>query len=952
MGTSLFSQLPSPRHICIIIEERPGSDPGQSPVSLFPIFAGLGLHNVVEPLGSDDVLRGLIEGASKGQKQVVEDLLGEYDFTPDETWDVLKAASSSGSEELMNALMEKIEAKEKIPDNFEWPPALIYRAANLGLEGFAERILSLGCPADPDVDLRDETSMQVSPLYQAAGHGYANTVSVLLKHGANIEYTSMSGRNPLHKAALKDHAETVENFTPLYLAVLGGSHDTVKLLLEKGADPNMGISDSHTGDGLRTPLDAATEDGFMKCIRLLLDNGAYPNIPGQSGPPLHWAVTHARVDILDTLLEAGSDPRSKALKKPPLVTSVAAVLTGAGLGMLERLLELELDVNCKGREGNTPLTTLVCSYASKPSDDYVRRDKALKMLLDHGADANLTNDDMRTPLQYAVLVKHYKAVEMLLEAGADPNSALRKNQAPLCSALEQPRIVRLLLEKGADPNVGFSIGFTPLTYAACFGYQEAVEVLLEYGATVDLEYGFGVDEPTNDWHKGWTPLMCATFQGHHGIVRMLAEAGADMHRRDKKTGRLIVHLAIAGGTLSTILELTSRIDVNATATNGLGVLHYRNLEIQDLKRLVNADADIEIGAGGRPTPLQIYADCDFEKVQYIIKRGANVNSLSPYYGSPLHQACRAGRFDIIKFLVERGANVNATEDFLGTPLQALFLAQCPIEALEHENMVRYLLTGHDSAHADITVKAGVWGNAINSAVFGSLPPVINLILEQENATVNVKDDIGRMPIHLAACNGLANLEAILERGGDLCAKDKQGRMPLHWAAQTGRLQVVKKIISIMGDKLDIDVPDIDGWTPLCWAPRYGLTLLKPENTGEPSLSADVVKLLIEHGAKTDVIVKQGKETWSPLSIAHYHKSDPDVISLLNSSVPTYKDNNEDTAEETETSKATAKRRIQQENACCDYCLSLIYGMYWCCEAEGEESEHEVLAISTSGPSGT
>ncbi|KAG5802839.1 hypothetical protein H9Q71_012575 [Fusarium xylarioides] len=232
--------------------------------SLFPIFAGLGLHNVVEPLGSDDALRGLIEAASKGQKQVVEDLLGEYDFTPNETWDVLKASCSSGSEELMNSLLDKIEAKGKIPDNFEWPPVLIYRAANLGLEGFAERILSLGCPTDLDVDWRNEKSMQASPVYQAACHGYTNTVQVLLKHGASIEYTSLSRRNPLHKAALESHTETVKaileesqvnidcpsdsNFTPLYLAVLGGNHDTVKLLLEKGADPNMGISNSYTGD--------------------------------------------------------------------------------------------------------------------------------------------------------------------------------------------------------------------------------------------------------------------------------------------------------------------------------------------------------------------------------------------------------------------------------------------------------------------------------------------------------------------------------------------------------------------------------------------------------------------------------------------------------------------------------------------------------------------------------
>lgn len=357
----------------------------------------------------------------------------------------------------MIALLDKIEAKGKIHDNFEWPPVLIYRAANLGLEGFAERILSLGCPADPDVDWRNETSMQVSPLYQAACHGYTNTARVLLKHGASMEYTSLSRRNPLHKAALEGHTETIKvileesevnidcpsetNFTPLYLAVLGGNHDTVKLLLEKGADPNMGNSDSHTSDDKWAPLHAATDDGFMKCIRLLLDNGANPNIPGPSGTPLHWAITHSRIDVLDMLLGAGGGPQSQALKKPLLVTSVGSELTEASLGMLRRLLELKLDVNCKDLEGDTPLTTLIRSGTNKPANEYIHRDKALKMLIDHGVHVNLANDEMWTPLQYAVIVNYGNAVQMLLEAGADPNLTFKDNRTPLCSALHYPKFL-------------------------------------------------------------------------------------------------------------------------------------------------------------------------------------------------------------------------------------------------------------------------------------------------------------------------------------------------------------------------------------------------------------------------------------------------------------------------------------------------------------------------------
>ncbi|KAF4946016.1 hypothetical protein FGADI_11520 [Fusarium gaditjirri] len=946
--------------------------------SLFPIFAGLGLPNVVEPLGSDDALRGLIEAASKGQKQVVEELLGEYDFTPTEIWDVLKAAASSGHEELMNILLNKIEAKGKIPKDFEWPPVLIYRAANLGLEGFAERILSFGCPPDPDVDWRNETSMQASPLYQAACHGHTNIVRVLLKYGSSVEFEGLLGRNPLHKAALEGHTETVKaileesqinidcasksNYTPLYFAVLRGNQNTVKLLLEKGANPNMGISDSPTRDDKWTPLHAAIDDGFVKCTRLLLDHGANPNIPGPFGPPLHRAVTHARIDIFNLLLEAGAEPLSEVLKEPLLVTSVWPELKGTGLDILNRLLELKLDVNCKGREGSTLITTLICAYASKPAGESVQRDKALRMLLGHGADPNMASDDMRTPLQYAFIVKQYNAVEMLLEAGADPNIAFEESRAPLGFALEQPKIARLLLEKGANANIGFSHGFTPLTFASCFGHQEAVEVLLDYGATVDLEYGYRVDEPLNDWLKGWTPLMCAAFQGHHGIVRMLAEAGAEMHRRDKEQGRSIVHLATTGGTLSTILEFPSRIDLNATANDGRGVLHDRDLKLPDLKRLVNAGADIDIGAGGRLTPLQVYADYDFEKVQYIVKRGANVNHQYLDYGSALHQACRAARFDIIKFLVEHGANVNLANDYLGTPLQALFLTLGQIDALEHDTIVRYLLSGHESAHADVTVKAGVWGPVINTAAFGSIPPLINLILEQEHAAVNVENDMGRMPIHLAACNSLANFGAILERGGDIYAKEKQGRTPLHWAAQSGEVQVVKKIASLMGDQLDIDVPDIDGWTPLCWAPRHNLLLVKPRDAGDPSLNLDVIRLLIEYGADSGVVVKQGEDRWTPLSIAHYHRSGSQVISLVDTLARTGKgnDNDKNVANNTEKKpEAAFKIGVQQEYSFCNYCLShadILHPVHGEFTRKGEEEyedgEKETSATATSGSSDT
>ncbi|RGP76548.1 hypothetical protein FLONG3_5209 [Fusarium longipes] len=914
--------------------------------SLFPIFAGLGLPTVVEPLGSDDALRGLVEAASKEQKGVTEYLLGEYDFTSDELWIVLQAASSSGNEDLMNSLLDTIEAKTKIPDDFEWPAMLIYRAANLGHHGFAERLLRLGCSPDPDVESRNSTSLHASPLWLAACHGHSATVETLLNHGASLDFASYLSRNPLHKAALEGHPETVKvilrrsnvnidcasesGYTALYLAVLGGVHRVVKLLLENDADPNMGIADDYCGNDRWSPLITATDDGFKSCIRLLLDNGANPNISGPSGPPLYWAVARGRIDILDMLLEAGANPRSERLQEPLLFTAINNISKVANLDMLERLLELGLDVNCKDCDGAAPLAILALSYGDKAMDDRSTRDyhqlkdSALKLLLDHEADPNLAST-----LHKAINKEQQRAVEMLLEAGADPNAiSAIEGSALLCAAEKESGIFRLLLQKAADPDQPYWGGFTPLTHAACFGHEKIVELLLEYGATVDLEYGKGMEETYNDFMKGWTPLMCAARQGHGDIVRLLAEAGSDLQRIDVR-GWAVIDLAIQGGVLSTLLEFPSKLDLDALSKNGVALLHVPDLKIQDLKRLINAGADVDIRSQTGQTPLGVFASTNLENVKYLVKRGANVNlAKDDYFGTPLHHACRKGRFDTIKFLVENGANMNATCDWDGTPLQALLQNGGTEDAESHQAMVHYLLSGKGKASADVTMKAGLLGYALNAAAYGSITSVVNLVLDHHNASIDCKDDLGRTPLHMAACSGLANFEVILARDGDINLKDNGGRTALHWAAQTGRFQVVMRIIELMRDKLDVDIRDIDSWTPLCWALRNSRMTIRKEAAGV----VDIVKLLLEHGAKTDIVARHRRGTWTPLDIAYYYKSDPEVINILKKRLVTSNMTSiDDDDREVRDAKVTRRTGVDLQDGYCDYCLSYVCGLYWECE---------------------
>ena len=176
----------------------------------------------------------------------------------------------------------------------------------------------------------EEAVNRPGPDGQTALHlalsGPLETVKLLLAHGAEVDARVDSTlATALHMAALRGRAEVValllsrgcllqprageslHGATPLYLAAQTGDLETVRLLLEAGADANCVLRRMAV-----SPLFIASERGHTEVVRLLLRHGASVRLRNWNGvTSLGVAAMAGNIKIVKTLIEAASEINSK-----------------------------------------------------------------------------------------------------------------------------------------------------------------------------------------------------------------------------------------------------------------------------------------------------------------------------------------------------------------------------------------------------------------------------------------------------------------------------------------------------------------------------------------------------------------------------------------------------------------------------------------------------------------
>ena len=193
--------------------------------------------------------------------------------------------------------------------------------------------------------------------------------------------------------------------TGLHLAVR--HPDTLRLLLEHGADPNM----RDEGDNA-SPLHFAAAHRDLESVRVLLDAGADVHGAGDlhHGNVIGWAAGKENHAVVDLLLARGARHH------------IFSAMAMGDRALVERLVEDDPDClsqrRSKYESGQTPLHAAFAPpdglgfLAGEP--DYA----LLALLIELGADLEAKDDKGRTPLDVALLRGDVEAARLLRAAGA------------------------------------------------------------------------------------------------------------------------------------------------------------------------------------------------------------------------------------------------------------------------------------------------------------------------------------------------------------------------------------------------------------------------------------------------------------------------------------------------------------------------------------------------------
>ncbi len=417
---------------------------------------------------------------------------------------------------------------------------------------------------------------------------------------------------------------------------------------------------------------------------------------------------------------------------------------------VKKCLEKEADPDTK--DSKSKYTALHHAISSKSFD-------MCKILLDAGADPNLSSPYIGSPLNHCYKTNQVHIARLLLEKGASLEETNSSGESfVLQEMLKEKRYdwVKLFVEYNADLNVKNAKLLSPLRLAVQSNDSLLTELFLNSNANIN-------EADTLNGSLMWSALE----SGNVVIAEILMAYGANIHNSNKMGNTLLMH-ELTNSARTEIIDFLIRngIDVNQKNRDGMTALMIAalNRHPHAVQMLIDNGADVNDVNGLNMTALMMTCidmkkktqkeylnpEGNLESAVILVESGADINKIDRLEFNALSYALLNNEVDLAVYLLRNGADVNSkVVDNRNNSYTALVWSA---RKVYFSNSFKYISKLLISLGADINVQCAEGTTALMEETRKGNFDMIYLLLEN-GAVITLKNDDEETALDIAKFYG-------------------------------------------------------------------------------------------------------------------------------------------------------------------------------------------------------